>query len=591
MPSTSAYLLCALVATAAAQGTTPPKTYADCEDVVVFFSRGNDAPYHDDRVSGYISEICDKFEGLNYSCDYIDIVFDATQGGDYCAQVAEGAANGVSEITDFNARCPNSKIVINGYSEGGNVAGDVLGGEGGNVAGAVSGAPGACSGVSTGIDPSSQAGQAISAVTLFGDTRHTADQPYNVLDGASKSARARTGDDLARLNRYSDVLRSYCAAADPVCAGGDDITYHLNYFELYSDEASDWIVGKVVPLLKQEAASSTSSAVVSSTSSASSSIVASSISSVSAISTTVASTTNSTTSLHQITSALNGTSAAQPTPYSTPAVFTLIDTDNTTTQASPGHGWNQTATAYSWQPVTTLVTIGASSATTGPSPSTVEQSSAGSPPSAPGSYVSDSNTQATSPDVSVTQVVTQYTTVCPAESTYASDGQQQTTTYDYLVTSTRTSAFLTTITLAPASPAQTGLEYPQPHRPQQWEQQGHQPHPKLPNHPSHPEQSTVVYTTTAPASTTTTYLSAGQWHTETFTSFMTYTTSLTQHITSTYLTTATREASSSVVAAPYPVNNQTVPAAYNSSAPRTTFLSSTLKTIQVRPSGYWNEAK
>ncbi|KAK5738351.1 hypothetical protein LTR17_006070 [Elasticomyces elasticus] len=571
MPSTSAYLLSALVATAAAQGTTPPKTYADCEDVVVFFSRGNDAPYHDDRVSGYISEICDKFEGLNYSCDYIDIVFDATQGGDYCAQVAEGAVNGVSEITDFNARCPHSKIVINGYSEGGNVAGDVLGGEGGNVAGAAIGAPGACSGVSTGIDPSSQAGQA----TLQCSRWRKQERP------GSYWRRPGTSHSILRC------LRSYCAAADPVCAGGDDITYHLNYFELYSDEASDWIVGKVVPLLKQGAASSTSSAVVSSTSSVSSSIVASSISSVSATSTTVASTTNSTTSLHQITSALNGTSAAQPTPYNTPAVFTLIDTDNTTTQASPGHGWNQTATAYSWQPVTTLVTIGASSATAGPSPSTVEQSSAGSPPSASGSYGSDSNTQATSPDVSVTQVVTQYTTICPAESTYASNGQQQTTTYDYLVTSTRTSTFLTAITLAPASPAYSG-EHLQPSQPQQWKHQGHQPHPEHPNHSSHPEQSIVVYTTTAPASTTTTYLSTGHWHTETLTSFLTYTTSLTQHITSTYLTTATREALASVVAAPYPVNNQTEQATYNASASRTTFLSSTLKTIQARPSGYWN---
>ncbi|KAK5691497.1 hypothetical protein LTR97_011490 [Elasticomyces elasticus] len=576
MPSTSAYLLSALVATAAAQGTTPAKTYADCEDVVVFFSRGNDAPYHDDRVSGYISEICSKFEGLNYSCDYIDIVFDATQGGDYCAQVAEGAANGISEITQFNARCPNTKIVINGYSQGGNVAGDVLGG------------PGGCSEVSTGIDPSSQAGQAISAVTLFGDVRHTADQPYNALDGASKSGWARTGDDLARLNRYSDVLRSYCAVGDPVCAGGDDVSYHLNYFELHSDEASDWIISKVLPLLKQAAASSTSSAVASSTSLVPSSTVASSISSVFATTSGVGPTTNSTTSLHQITSAVNATSAAQPTPYSSStAVLTLVDTSNNTTQASPGHGWNQTATAYSSQPITTLVTIGASSATAGPSPSTVDQSPAGSPSPAPGSYGSDSNTPTTSPGVSVTQVVTQYTTVCPAESTYTSGGQQQTTTYDYLVTSTRTSTFLTTITLAPASPAYSS-EPKQPSQPQQWEHQGHQPHPEHPNHPSHPEQSIVVYTTTAPASTTTTYLSAGQWQTETLTSFMTYTSTLTQHITSTYFTTATREASSSAMAAPYPVNNQTEPAAYNASTPRTTFLSSTLKTIQARPTGYWN---
>jgi hypothetical protein len=50
---------------------------------------------------------------------------------------------------------------------------------------------------------------------------HTANQPYNVLDGADKQANERKPEDLARLNRYAPVLRSYCAAGDPVCAGGN----------------------------------------------------------------------------------------------------------------------------------------------------------------------------------------------------------------------------------------------------------------------------------------------------------------------------------------------------------------------------------
>lgn len=50
---------------------------------------------------------------------------------------------------------------------------------------------------------------------------HTANQPYNVLDGADKQANGRKPEDLARLNRYAPALRSYCAAGDPVCAGGN----------------------------------------------------------------------------------------------------------------------------------------------------------------------------------------------------------------------------------------------------------------------------------------------------------------------------------------------------------------------------------
>lgn len=74
---------------------------------------------------------------------------------------------------------------------------------------------------------------------------HTANQPYNVLDGADKQKNPRSAEDLARLNRYSSVLRSYCAAGDPVCAGGSVVADHLNYFEKYTDDASSWVISKI----------------------------------------------------------------------------------------------------------------------------------------------------------------------------------------------------------------------------------------------------------------------------------------------------------------------------------------------------------
>ncbi|KAI5358306.1 hypothetical protein J4E82_011767, partial [Alternaria postmessia] len=102
---------------------------------------------------------------------------------------------------------------------------------------------------------------AVKAALLWGDVKHTANQVYNVLDGADKQAWGRTGSNLERLNTYSSVLRSYCAGGDPVCAGGDDVAQHLNYFELYTEEASNWIVSKLTPLLvKPSSAAPVSSA-------------------------------------------------------------------------------------------------------------------------------------------------------------------------------------------------------------------------------------------------------------------------------------------------------------------------------------------
>ncbi|KAJ4401871.1 hypothetical protein N0V91_007654 [Didymella pomorum] len=238
----------ALSALAAAQ-TTAPKLDATCADVVIFMARGNDAPYNDGRTSPLRDTTCAKLTAQGKTCDYIEVQYDVTLGADYCTQVAEGARNGIAQVTAFNQKCPCSHIVINGYSEGAHVMGDVLGG------------PGGCTKVSNGIDNTSSAGKAIAAALLWGNVMHTANQPYNVLDGASKQANPRSAADLALLNRYTPVLRDYCAAGDPVCAGGSVVADHLNYFELYTEEASSWIVGKIDAAAPLCAAPSSSSVV------------------------------------------------------------------------------------------------------------------------------------------------------------------------------------------------------------------------------------------------------------------------------------------------------------------------------------------
>ncbi|KAG9199697.1 hypothetical protein G6514_008252 [Epicoccum nigrum] len=251
----------ALSALAAAQ-VTPPKLEAPCADVVIFMARGNDAPYHDGRTFPFVEATCGKFTAQGKSCDYIDIQYDVTLGADYCTQVAEGARNGISQITAFNQQCPCTHIVVNGYSEGAHVVGDVLGG------------PGGCTFVSTGLDNTSSAGKAIGAALLWGNVMHTSNQPYNVLDGASLQKNPRSADDLARLGRYAPLLRDYCAAGDPVCAGGSVVADHLNYFELYTDEASSWVVSKIDGTADLcPASSSSSSAPATSSTAASSSVV------------------------------------------------------------------------------------------------------------------------------------------------------------------------------------------------------------------------------------------------------------------------------------------------------------------------------
>jgi len=241
-----ALALSALAAVAVAQDGPAPKTDAPCADVVIVMARGNNAPYQDWRTFPFVDATCGKLRDQGKTCDFIEVVFDTMMNGDFCTQIRTGVQNGQSEIIAFNKKCPCTKLVLNGFSQGAWITGDILAG------------PGGCSQITTGFDRNSAPGNAIAAALLWGDVMHEANQPYNVLDGSDLQKDGRSADSLARLNTYSDVLRSYCAKGDPVCANGDDINKHLSYFELYTDDASTWAVGKVNEFTPQCAAPTSS---------------------------------------------------------------------------------------------------------------------------------------------------------------------------------------------------------------------------------------------------------------------------------------------------------------------------------------------
>jgi hypothetical protein len=167
--------------------------------------------------------------------------------------------------------------VLSGYSEGATVMGNVLAGDSGDAFCPTQGHAGlteTTSGVSCNI----------AAVTLFGNPRHSADQPYNVLSGTAGQANShRDAAGLARLAAYTPRLHDYCNVDDLICAvglGANTVDAHTNYFQLYSEEAAQYIAGVVKGWSKDKycavaTSSSSSSSSASATSSASSSAVTS----------------------------------------------------------------------------------------------------------------------------------------------------------------------------------------------------------------------------------------------------------------------------------------------------------------------------
>lgn len=228
----------------------------------MFLARGNNEPYPG-RQGVLVDAIC---SGLS-SCGYEDIMYDATLDSAYGPTVYQGAVNGIAQVTAYAEDCPDSQLVLSGYSEGAHVVGDILGGGGGDwwdtaeplVTGLDSAArsPGNKSVFRSILsfrlplfsrgNPPRKSGKntdtsTVAAALMFGDVRHTASQSYNVESGArDQGVFPRNATELANLGRFSSVLRAYCVATDPVCAGGDDVSTHLSYFDIYTDDAASWV--------------------------------------------------------------------------------------------------------------------------------------------------------------------------------------------------------------------------------------------------------------------------------------------------------------------------------------------------------------
>jgi hypothetical protein len=202
-----------------------------CSDAHIFLAKGNNEPYPG-RQGALVNAICSGLE----SCDYEDILYYNPADADFCASVGQGVANGITQIKAYNARCPDTKLVISGYSQGAQIVGDILGGGGGTFF------QGCQEATNAALDVNSAAGKKITAALVFGNIRHTAGQSYNVLTGGNgQGVYPRSGAQLAGLAQYSSVFHDYCVSTDPVCAGGGDVQTHLNYFDVYTNEAAAWV--------------------------------------------------------------------------------------------------------------------------------------------------------------------------------------------------------------------------------------------------------------------------------------------------------------------------------------------------------------
>ncbi|KAK4202736.1 family 5 putative carbohydrate esterase [Triangularia verruculosa] len=120
---------------------------------------------------------------------------------EYAASVTTGTAAVVKQLSTFNAQCPETVVILHGYSQGGQIIDDALCGVPGEE-GTKVGKPLVGRGVQ----------RRVGGVVLMG----------------------------------SPGMISFCDEGDPFCSDGEEEGVHLRYGEVYGREALRFVVGRVL---------------------------------------------------------------------------------------------------------------------------------------------------------------------------------------------------------------------------------------------------------------------------------------------------------------------------------------------------------
>jgi cutinase len=170
---------------------TPTASADPCSDIEVVFARGtHQDPGLANVGQAFVDSLTSQVDGRSITAYPVE--YPATD--DYHNSATAGADDASAHIQGTAAACPNTKIVLGGYSQG-----------------------------STVIDLASNAMPArlashVAAAALFGEP------------SSSFSTMLWGGQPLPVISPlYGGKTISLCAPGDPICSGGGDILAHVSY--------------------------------------------------------------------------------------------------------------------------------------------------------------------------------------------------------------------------------------------------------------------------------------------------------------------------------------------------------------------------
>lgn len=193
---------------------TPAASADDCADAEVVFARGTDEPKGMGQVgNAFADSLREQTFGMDIATYAVD--YDA---GKLQLGTGDGAKDAISHIKSTLATCPDTKIVLGGYSQGANVV-NILAGN--PIVGIAWGA----------ALPSSLAGN-VAAIATFG----------NVANRAGTKLPSQTA-------LFAGKGIDLCNPADPICHAGEGNAWsgHTDgYVPAYTTQAATFVASKLL---------------------------------------------------------------------------------------------------------------------------------------------------------------------------------------------------------------------------------------------------------------------------------------------------------------------------------------------------------
>ncbi|KAK3903490.1 cutinase [Staphylotrichum tortipilum] len=194
-----------------------------CPGIHIFGARETTAPAGYGTSQGLVNMVKQAYSGATSEA----INYPACGGQSQCGgtsyenSASQGTQAVVTAVTNLNKRCPDTKIVLIGYSQGGQIMDNALcGGAGATLTGAA-------------LD-------AVKAAIFMGDPHNVAGLSYNVGTCTAQGFAARPRGFQCSPAKPS-IIQSYCDSTDPYCCNGNDANSHQQYVNKYGQQALAFI--------------------------------------------------------------------------------------------------------------------------------------------------------------------------------------------------------------------------------------------------------------------------------------------------------------------------------------------------------------